>query len=439
MTAPNTPRVGTLVSIRRLATMFRKDFLLIFLLGALISVAQDVFAVDNSKFSGLIKFQSALNAYDNKSYYNRFGDSPQEQHNLDARLMYQQQRGEWDWQVHYQVALKKTKLPPDNFSNLSASSDADKHRLWNLTRKIKPSNRVDNIHRIDRLYLRYSVDQWVAKIGRQAISWGHGQFFNPLDIANPFDPVLIDKEYKSGDDMAYLQWLQQNGNDLQIAVIPRRDDNGMVQSEQSTFAVKYRGLWRDLDYDLLTGRHYGENIVGFGANIPWHDSNINSDWLVSKLNPDSDRPWALIANIGISYSWTWWNKNIFGRAEFLHNGFGIAGSPMDAAQIDTNTELLKRLLRGELYTLAKNYLATGLNIELHPLLTLDINTFINLHDPSALLQILGQYNQSDNSNISAGLISYIGADGSEYGGIEILPSQYYSRQYSLFAKYTYYF
>jgi len=395
-------------------------------------------AEDSVKFSGLLKFQATQNGYDNNSILTHYGVSPQEQYNIDARLMIQQQHRNLDWAMHYQIVMQKSNIPL-NLTNSNVSvTDTDQYRLWDLSREISKSERIENLQRLDRLYLRYSSDQWVIKAGRQAISWGHGQFFNPLDIANPFDPVLIDKEYKIGDDMLYLQWVQENGNDVQTALIPRRDNDGQLQSSQSTFAVKYRGLWQNVDYDILLAHHYGEKVFGIGANIPWHDSNINSDWLYSQIHDDPGRSWVITGNIGISYSWTWWNKNVIGRGEFFHNGLGLSNPPLGSAQITNNTALNERLLRGELYTLAKNYLAGGLNIELHPLFLLDINAFINLHDPSATLQILGLYNQSDKTNISTGLIIPLGADGSEFGGIDSGVDGYISRQYSLFAKYTYY-
>jgi len=391
------------------------------------------------KFSGLVKIQATNITFDEFSVFQQYGDSPQQQYNLDTRLMYQQQLNHWQWEAHYQATAQKSNLPIQSLLNDVPAYEADQYRLWNLTRRITESDSVDNLQRIDRLNIRYSVDQWVAKIGRQAISWGHGLFFNPLDIANPFDPAVIDKEYKSGDDMLYLQGLQQNGNDIQFAIIPRRDEKAKINSAQSTYAAKYRGLWQNLDYDVLAAQHYNENLIGLGANIPFMEANVNSDWLVSRVKNGTERNWILMANLGVSYSWTGWNKNIIGRAEYFYNGFGLSESPISAIDVYNSEALTNRIMRGELYTLAKNYLAGGINIEIHPLFLLDINAFINLNDYSANLQILGNYNYSDYSNFSGGIILPIGPDGSEYGGLDSGINGYLSQQFSMFLKYTYFF
>ena len=79
------------------------------------------------------------------------------------------------------------------------------------------------------------------KFGRQAITWGNGLFYAPMDLVNPFDPATIDTEYKAGDDMLYLQYLQDNGNDLQAAVVVRRDRK-LLQLVEQEFGRRALGL-----------------------------------------------------------------------------------------------------------------------------------------------------------------------------------------------------
>jgi hypothetical protein len=63
-----------------------------------------------------------------------------------------------------------------------------------------------------------------------------------MDLVNPFDPASIDTEYKAGDDMLYVQYLQDNGNDMQAAYVFRRDVlTGDAKSDQATAAIKYQG------------------------------------------------------------------------------------------------------------------------------------------------------------------------------------------------------
>ena len=82
------------------------------------------------------------------------------------------------------------------------------------------------LHRLDRLSLGYTSESLVMRLGRQAVTWGNGLVFYPMDIFNPFNPVAIDKDYKTGDDMLYGQWTTYQGNDWQMILLPRRDVAG---------------------------------------------------------------------------------------------------------------------------------------------------------------------------------------------------------------------
>ena len=81
------------------------------------------------------------------------------------------------------------------------------------------------------------------KFGRQAITWGNGLIYNVMDIFNPFDPAAVDKEFKTGDDMLYGQYLLSGGNDVQGVMVFRRDPiTEDVEADQSSLAFKYHHM-----------------------------------------------------------------------------------------------------------------------------------------------------------------------------------------------------
>ena len=105
-----------------------------------------------------------------------------------------------------------------------------------------------------------------------------------------------------------------------------------------------------------------------------------------------------------------------------------------------NPDLLKRIERGELFTLARNYLAASATIEMTPLFMLIPNFFINLDDPSALAQIVAQYDWKQDLQVLAALNIPLGPDSSEYGGIEApVDGLYFSTGPSVFAQLAWYF
>ena len=99
-----------------------------------------------------------------------------------------------------------------------------------------------------------------------------------------------------------------------------------------------------------------------------------------------------------------------------------------------------RVERGEVFTLARNYLAVSATIEMTPLLMLIPNVFLNLEDPSTLLQVVAQYSWKQNVQVTGAVNLPIGASGTEYGGIEApVDGMYFSTGPSLFAQLAWYF
>ena len=75
---------------------------------------------------------------------------------------------------------------------------------------------------IDRLWLEFTGEELVLRVGRQAISWGNGILFSAFDLFNPFSPTEIDTDYKPGDDLIYSQLLLPGGGDIQALIVARR-------------------------------------------------------------------------------------------------------------------------------------------------------------------------------------------------------------------------
>ncbi|OAD19646.1 hypothetical protein THIOM_004705 [Candidatus Thiomargarita nelsonii] len=350
-----------------------------------------------SAWSGHLKYQIVNRDYDDI------------EHLLDFRLMTENRWGAWDAQMHYEV-LSLYSDTPQRLPN-------DKLRLFNLTDEWGNSDKLEAVHRLDRLFVGYSGEQLVLRLGRQAVTWGNGLIFQPLDIFSPFSPTEIDKDYKTGDDMLYGQWLFENGNDLQMILLPRRHpDTEQVESDQSSLAFKYHGI-DQADFDLLLARHYDENVFGIGlskdiAEAVWR-LDISLTWL-----KEGNKALSLVSNI--DYSWVWFDKNFYGYLEYFRNGLG---ETQRAKYLSPDPALQSRLQRGEIYTLGRDYLGSGLQIELTPLFNLYSNWIGNLHDSSGIFQIRGIYDWMENVQLIVWLDLAYGDKGTEFG--EAVDSAYF--------------
>jgi len=357
-------------------------------------------------------------------------------------LKFNADQARWDFKADYQfIAIHADTL--QLATDWPASTTpvgrviSDDRRWWDLTYRSDRGQRTALVHRLDRLSVGYTTERSVWRFGRQAVSWGNGVLFTPMDVFNPFDPAAVDKEYKTGDDMLYGQYLFSNGADIQAVAVIRRDlDSGDVTADQSSVAAKYHGFLGSGEIDMLFAEHYGDRIVGLGGNVDLGGAVLRGD--LTWTRTDTDEILSTVASL--SYAWTWGGHNVSGLLEYYHNGFGQAGSDYSLDALAHNTDLLARLQRGELYTLGRNYLGASATIELTPLLLVVPAAFVNLDDPSALAQLVLQYGLSQNWDLLCALNVPIGPAGSEYGGIATPIEGYYlSTDPGLFAQLAWYF
>ena len=117
---------------------------------------------------------------------------------------------------------------------------SDDLRLINLTADVNHGSRHRSLHRFDRLNARWRSDRWAVTVGRQAVSWGSGIVFQPLDPFNPFAPTAVDRDYKAGDDLVLVERLFDNGHDAQLLHVFRRNAQDSV-SEVASTAAKWHG------------------------------------------------------------------------------------------------------------------------------------------------------------------------------------------------------
>ncbi|MCW9005957.1 MAG: hypothetical protein OQK70_11905 [Gammaproteobacteria bacterium] len=322
---------------------------------------------------------------------------------LSLRLASEHKWNDFSAEIHYEMNALHSNNP-----DLITGVDADKNRALDLSSNIRDENNDLQQHRIDRLSLAYSHDQLVVRLGRQAVSWGNGFVFHPMDIINPFDPVAIDKDYKTGDDMLYGQWLMDNGNDWQMMILPRRNLSGDIDNDQASQAIKFHALTPKGDVDVLYARHYDQAILALGYAKSILDAVWRLDVLVTELS-NQQKVTMLMSNL--DYSCVWLEHNVYGFAEYFYNELGEADF-----SLSPDAELSSRLSRGELFTTAKHYLSLGLNIELHPLVNLSPTMIVNLDDNSYLMPITLNYNWTENRVLKTSLILSAGDSLSEYGG-----------------------
>lgn len=286
------------------------------------------------QYSGHSKYQFIYNTYPDDSIFREAANANTLDHNIDIRLKTRLKLQQWDVNTDYQLfGLYGDSLKAfEQFSELPLINSAiinDDHRLWDLTHVIEEENKHAALHRLDRFNIGYIGEKTVIRLGRQAVSWGNGLIYSPMDIFNPFDPTSVDKEYKTGDDMLYGQYLQNNGNDLQMVYVARRESTtGNIESHEASLAFKYHLMFNDTEIDLLLAHHYDDDIVGIGSATSLGEAiwrgDVTFTFIDQQTTLDTNQNQQETSNeviaslvTSLSYSWILWDTNFSGNLEYL--------------------------------------------------------------------------------------------------------------------------
>ena len=326
---------------------------------------------------------------------------------------------------------------PELFPNGLFSPPNDDRRFFDLTAVVHEDEETFSHHRLDRALISFSPAWGEIRIGRQAVTWGHGFTFNPMDLFNPFAPTDLERDYKTGDDLALARF-SLHETDVELVYVARRDPvTGQTGLDENSLGAKIHFFAGDIEVDLMVLRHYedgvaGIGMVGYAGGAAWR-FNLTGTFLNDESRGRSAYASA-VANI--DYSWVWLDRNWYGFLELYYNGLSDA----DYSDHFSDPALSERLARGELYALGRFYASGSVNLELHPLLNLYLTPIVNLNDGSGILLPRLVYNMSDNLRLSVTGAFHWGGDGTEYGGYEI-PNRSFSQRPSdsLSAWVTWYF
>jgi hypothetical protein len=371
---------------------------------------------DPNGIHGRIELQDAASFDRPQSLDAELGTADHNDGLANLRLIYDSTWGAWSFDFHYLVTAEDGE--DARLMQTESQLEQIPPATWfNLTDTFISRGSVLAEQGIDRLSLAYSTPDFVIRIGRQALTWGSGLVFRPMDLFDPFSPVALDTEFKPGTDMLYAQYLFADGSDLQFIAVPRSTVlDGAPDMNDSSFALHYHGEFAGFETTGLIARDHGDWTGALGVNGPLYGAAWNVEVLPTSVR---DGPTVVSALANISDAQTLFDRNARLFAEYFHNGFGVEGD-ITAATLPSYLE--NRLARGQLFNIRQDYLAAGVSLEWSPLVTLSPTVIADLNDGSFDLYFSGSWSLDTNIVLYAGVQVPFGPRGSEYGGVPLAPA-----------------
>ncbi len=247
-----------------------------------------------------------------------------------------------------------------------------------------------------RAFATFYLNETEITAGRQRIAWGTGFAWNPTDLLNPFNPAAIELGEKSGVDAVHVSQPLGSLSKIEAAFAPGRGDL------KSSLALRFGTNVGEYDLSMMVGDFQNSKVVGGDFAGYLGDAGLRGEWAYTW--PDGAGSY-LRAVLNADYNLP---GDIYTFIEFYFNGQGTS----DKKEYPNR---LADLLSGQVFNLARHYLAASANKSLSPLLVASVYSLINLDDGSSLIGPTLSYSLLTNLEITASAYLTRGARDTEYG------------------------
>ncbi len=136
---------------------------------------------DPDAVHGRIELQEAALYTPSDSIYASAGPRDGDDSLANLRLIWEPTWDRWGFSLHDVVTVEDGLIARDARAE-AALLPAPPATLLNLTKTFEQGDQTLGTQQIDRLALSYTAPDFVLRIGRQALSWGSGFVFRPMDL-----------------------------------------------------------------------------------------------------------------------------------------------------------------------------------------------------------------------------------------------------------------
>ena len=236
--------------------------------------------------------------------------------------------------------------------------------------------------RTDRLWIRQQFGRTDVTVGRQAIGFGNGLAFNPLDLVQPFSFATIDSEYKPGVDAFRVD--QYLGMSSQIGALLAYSGDWDKDGITAMVTAKHPLGPTELSYLVASVR--SDLVFGVGSATSIGPVGVHVDFTVTEPDQTKEDPFARVV-AGV-FTKPFEPATLTAEIYFQSLGAAEPEKYLEFAETD-------RFARGELWLLGRTYASVAWTQELGPLLTTTLASTVNIEDGSAFLSPTGSYSISD--------------------------------------------
>jgi len=258
-------------------------------------------------------------------------------------------------------------------------------------------------HEIDRALFVFSLPVVDITVGRQAVGWGLGRFWAPLDLFAPMSPTDLDREERRGIDAARLTLNLTATSFFEVVLVGgyELDDDGdrEVTWDASALAWMLRVEAWGVDFLLSAGKVGTDQVIGAGVSGQLFGVTLRGE--VTGTEDELGDRYAR-ATAGLEFGTPF---NLTGIVEYHYNGFGVRGAD---DYLDRAMELASRMATGQVSGLGQHYAGLALAWQPGAWGMVSLIYIQNLTDGSLTIGPALEYVISDEVRLSATALIPIG-------------------------------
>ena len=321
-------------------------------------------------------------------------------HQQDIRLMLDSSTDSSSFEFHTLATAIQTSTSQNNnidFQNIF-QFDSLKYQFINQGKnQLDNSSSFNGYLKIDRLNFKTNFESADLRLGRQAISWGIGRFWQPTDVFGAFNANELVRDYKPGIDVLDLNFYPDAFSNINLVY-------AFSKNTDSNLGLRYsRPVGENAYFSVITAHIENKLIVGGSLESDWQGAGIRIE---SSFFPSSDNNhYAMYSVAGFDYQFS---SEWLLTSEIYFNTIG-ANQPSDFKNVITTDYFQAGLLK----QLSQQLFAASLQKSITPLISINylwLNSILskNKMRSSSLHQLSAVYSTGNESDIRVTLISTTG-------------------------------
>lgn len=309
--------------------------------------------------------------------------------------------------------------------------DQDYNRLTKPHREFVNNENTCIRAEIRNMYAKMVMGSFTGTLGRQQVRFGSSRLWNPLDLLNPFSPLLVEgADEQTGIDALRVDWYPSDYTELALAANPARKNDSLDETNAGSgnYIARFKAGLDRVDVAVLAGYTAKRRNYGFDFQQVLLDGMLTGVVLCS--DPQEG---ASFWQCGAGYEYTF-ASGLYLLTEYFYNSLPVneddeLADALSSAALSGINSSSYYILSNRMITYNSHYLSAAAGYDFHPLVRGELFSIYDFQGRGIFINTSVTWNAAENLDITAGTICsrvHPGGKTSDFDTYDNKPAFYFS-------------